>query len=927
MQQVYLQKFLNYKSLTEKSMPESLCKNNNLINLMDDFLSTFNLTRTKSLLRGFLYSTPEMELAVIMDQDICNQVRPFSYSEYTKEQNDIVFSFGRVFRFVIDDAADFCEMEESLPLLISGEFCDDAAPVSKGQDRELLCIDPTVPESYFEDAFCEVFGREVLSRISREYPVIDVKGSTRWIDYVIHTEDGFIGIEKNGESFHHPLIIGKEKYKDQLLKQNSIVSQGGKVYRWSLGSMQFRDVFCEEIKRYFTSPEKIIDSHHVLAKREFELFEHQEDVLEAIERERMGGKKAFLVHLPTGTGKTHILISDFFREYEKDLSIKALVLVPSISLKKQTIDNFLKGYMNWDKQNLTVPSPFLTTNTDEQVLVTEEKETYSISIGDSEDCKIMVQTYAGMARRYQKFGQDYFQYIAVDEAHHAVAPTIKKVIQYFNPRTILGLTATPERLDRKKLEEIFGEHETNLTLKEAIEKGILAPIKAFRVKSNLDLSEIRYNGKDYVASDLQKNLIVPSRDQLIVDVLKKYFTNLEDDYSREKLSFKSGLVFCVSVAHAESLARGMREQGISARAVSGKDKKSMDYIREYEDEKIQFLCTCSLITEGWDSPRTSVIVMARPTMSKVLYLQQLGRGTRNFLGKEALYVIDVVDNYGPFNMPWSCHGIFGIDRYVPWANVLKDPEAKYELTPEELILAGLYEEEREIEKINIFTFEREYPDYINTEQLARELFISTGTLKSWIKKRDIEPDVEVPFGRKTLQYFKPEKIDELREKKGLKEHNDKTVYEDFFEFLEKGDYSFSYKIIFMLSFLKCTDHTGECSLDDLVDLYSSFYLDRHEKGLSVDRPNCPFNNPEIVNDKDGVKRSILSNPFEKFERKRFIYHCKDLNSIAFSSYLWQKINNKSDIQKIQDKMIEDLESYYINLDGVPNMEEVRSKYL
>ncbi|MHC1757479.1 MAG: DEAD/DEAH box helicase [Methanosarcina sp.] len=908
-------------------MPVFFRKNNNLTSRIDSFLSTFSLTRTKPLLRGSLYSTPEMEIAVIVDHNICSREHPFTYSEYTKEQNEIVFSCGKVFRFVIDDEFDFLEMKEMLPPLVSGEFCDDAAPVLKGMDREHQCIDPTVPESYFEDAFCGVFGRDVLSRISREYPVLDVNGRTRWIDYVIHTKDGFIGIEKNGESFHHPLIIGKERYKDQLLKQNSMVSQGGKVYRWSLGSMQFRDVFCEEIKRYFPSPEKIIDSHHVLAKREFELFEHQEDVLEAIERERKEGKKAFLVHLPTGTGKTHILISDFFREYEKDLSIKALVLVPSISLKKQTIDNFLKGYMNWDKQNLTVPSPFLTANTAEQVLVTEEKETYSISIGDSEDCKIMVLTYSGMARRYQKFRQDHFQYIAVDEAHHSVAPTIKKVIQYFNPGTLLGLTATPERLDKKKLEEIFGEYETNLTLKEAIEKGILAPIKAFRVKSNLDLSEIRYNGKDYVVSDLQKNLIVPSRDQLIVDVLKKYFTSLEDDDSLEKLPFKSGLVFCVSVAHAESLARRMREQGINAKAVSGKDKKPMDYIREYEDKKIQFLCTCSLITEGWDSPRTSIIIMARPTMSKALYLQQLGRGTRNFPGKEALYVIDVVDNYGPFNMPWSCHGIFGIDRYVPWANVLKDPEAKYEFNPEELILAGLYEEEREIEKINIFTFEREYPDYINTEQLARKLFISTGTLKSWIQKGDVEPDVEIPFGRKTLQYFKPEKIGELREKKGLKGHDDKTIYEDFFEFLEKGDYSFSYKIIFMLSFLKCTDHTGECSLDDLVDFYSSFYLDRHEKGLSIDRPNCPFNNPEVINDKDSIKRSILSNPFEKFERKRFMYHCKDLNCIAFSSYLWKKINNESDIQKIRNKMIEDLENYYRNLDGIPNMGEIKTKYL
>lgn len=899
-------------------------------NEIQSFLSNFRLTKRKALLRGVLYSNSEQDLAVIVDRNICNKENPFNYSEYTKEQNEIVFSCGRVFRFAVDNEPDFFEMQELLPRLISGEF-DDIIPASKGQDRELHCIDPTVPEAYFEDAFCEVFGREVLNRVSREYPMPDIKGSTRWIDYVIHTEEGYIGIEKNGERFHHPVLIGKERYKDQLLKQNSLVSQGGKIYRWSLGSMQFKDVFCEEIKRYFPAPEKILDGHPVLANRGFELFEHQEEVLDAIERKREGGKKAFLVHLPTGAGKTHILISDFFREYEKDPSIKALVLVPTRNLKEQTIEDFSEGYTRWKKQDLIKQESgipiFTGKNPASEMISAEEKEIYSISIGEEETSKVMVQTYLWMIRKYQKFRPDQFNYIAIDEAHHSAAPSFKKVIQYFDPDTLLGMTATPERLDRQKLEEIFGKYETRLTLREAIEKGVLAPIKAFRVKSNLDLSEIRYNGKDYVASDIQKRLILPSRDQLIVDVLKKYFINPDPEVSREKLPFKSGLVFCVSVAHAESLARRLSEHGISAKAVSGKDRKSMEYIREYENEQIQFLCACSLISEGWDSPRTSIIVMARPTMSKALYLQQLGRGTRKFPGKEALYVIDVVDNYGPLTRPWSCHGIFNLEKYVPWASVLKDPSEKYEPGPEELVLAGLYEEERRIEKIDIFTFEKKYPDYLNLEQLARELFISTDTLKNWVKKGDVKPDVEIPFGRKALQYFRPECVPELREKKGLKKHDEETLYEDFFEFLDKGDYSFSYKIIFMLSFLKCGDNTGECNLDELVKLYSAFYTDRLEKGLPVDRPKCPFNDPGPLNNENTVKKSILANPFEKFERKRFMYHCKDLNRIAFSSTLWQKINNEQGIQKIRNKMIKDLEAYYENLGGVPNLETVKENYL
>jgi hypothetical protein len=186
------------------------CKDDSSVSLLDVFLSTFSLTRKKTLLRGSLYSTPDMELAVIVDHDICNLEKPFNYSEYTKEQNEIVFSYNRVFRFAVDDYSDFLEMEEMLPSLHSGVFYDELIRVSSGINREFQCVDPTVPESYFEDAFCEVFGREVLNRISREYPVLDANGKTRWIDYVIRLEEGFIAVEKNGERYHHPIVVGKK---------------------------------------------------------------------------------------------------------------------------------------------------------------------------------------------------------------------------------------------------------------------------------------------------------------------------------------------------------------------------------------------------------------------------------------------------------------------------------------------------------------------------------------------------------------------------------------------------------------------------------------------------------------------------------------------------------------------------------------------
>lgn len=111
----------------------------------------------------------------------------------------------------------------------------------------------------------------------------------------------------------------------------------------------------------------------------------------------------------------------------------------------------------------------------------------------------------------------------IDEAHHAVAPMLKRVIQYFTPEFMVGLTATDQRPDRKKLESIFGSYKTSLSLIDAMEKGIVARANVYRLETNIDLSHVRFNGKDYVNADLEKSIRVNSRNELIVQVLKDYF--------------------------------------------------------------------------------------------------------------------------------------------------------------------------------------------------------------------------------------------------------------------------------------------------------------------------------------------------------------------------------------------------------------------
>jgi len=848
-------------------------------------LAIDGFTPHSRLMRGWLFTRND-GVKLMVDYDIRDHSNPFTYTEYIEEQNRWMRNSKSLYRWLVERPDDIEYLVQKTSFCLHHGYDEDDNHVKVfGGNRTLQAIDPTAPEAFFEQAFIDVYGRECFNSILREYPIIDINGSTRYVDYYIHHKDYNIAIEKNGETYHHPLIVNRKTYLSQLIKQNSLVAYGDKVFRWSLQSMRFAGRFHDELKQCLGTSQSFIHSQHISISRDFELYTHQENTLTQLDEGRAKGLRAALVVHPTGTGKTQILLSELEKVFNSNRKAKILVLAPSLVLCRQ-LTEVLKGSIQGYKE---------------------------ITIGSAIDDSIIVKTYAWISRHYREFDKDYFEYITIDEAHHAVAPTVCMAIKYFTPEYLLGLTATDQRLDKQKLSTVFGEYETSFTLKEAIVRGLLVPIKAFRLHSNIDLSEIRFNGKDYVNSDLQRTVVVPSRDQLIADVLLKYFGS-------SSVSGKSGLVFCVSVAHANTMARCLRNSGFTAQSVSGQESQSEKHIAAYQKGEIQFLTTCSLLTEGWDSPRTSIIVMARPTMSKVLYTQQIGRGTRRFKGKEALYVIDVVDNYGflgnIFNQPWSIHSLLGISQYKDFADILNPQRSPGE---EEQVLAIVHEQERTIQEINIFTFEEKYPDHLSDEQLARELFVSTGTVKSWVKKGKITPEVAIPFGRGVLNYFSPDRLDEIRSSLGLSKHDDTTILNDMNTFLEKGDYSFSYKMIMLLNMLNLVDNSGECDLDLLVDEYIIWYQSRISQGLPVDRERCPYDN-EHLKDKHKIRLNLLSNPFEKFERKRFMHYCKDLNRISFSNVLWEQINDAAEKQRIKALMFNDLQKYYETLGGLGDIE-------
>ncbi|MPW35606.1 DEAD/DEAH box helicase [Vibrio sp. B1Z05] len=838
---------------------------------VNEVMACFGFSAMQEHKLGCLYEDKHRQMVVVDFWD--TPPSDYHYVEYTSLQNRLMHQYQGIYRFfALSEHALHSQLENFLRSELQHKVADIAIH-TYGAHRNETHLDPTPPEFNFHTTFEEVFGSQYLYALRPEEVYIDLNGHRRYIDFVLHRRQGNIAIELNGERYHHPLLISQQKYLSQLYKQNSLVHDGLLVYRWSNRGMRDDFKFKEQLKDYFGDASQFKATPYFKGNRQvsFELYAHQKDAIESISDKRSQGQNTFLTVLPTGTGKTEVFIEDFRRQLQQGATQHALAIVPTVNLKDQ-----------------------LVARVQQQLPLVE------ISTEIDTPLDLTIVTNAAVVRNYQHLPSQLFDYILVDEAHRAAATGLSKALEYFTPRTLLGLTATDERLDQKKLEDIFGHYHVDLTLQQAMEHGLVPPIRVFRLESNIDFSKVRFNGKDFVKSDLQKTIQIPSRDHLIADILQKYFVG--------NALQKQGIIFCVDVKHTERMAQTLRSVGINAKSVHAKDRSAID---EYFAGEVQFLCACELLSEGWDAPQTSVVVMARPTMSKALYLQQLGRGTRLAPNKEALYVIDIIDNYGPALLqPWNLHNLFNIGHYRAFAEVgeYQHPVLQQEL----LVLDGLYEQERKIEPIDIFNFEQEFGDLFSEEQLARELFISTGTVRNWIKKQDITPTRSIPFGKSQLHYFSQESIEQIKAEKNIKPRTEATRFDDFWEFLGKRDYTFSYKIIFLLAFHANCDENGEAQTEQIAKHYQAFYQRLFTEFGQCEKENNPLNRTEHLQDLKYLTRSIANNPFEKFERKRFFYQSKELSLTAMDSLLWDKLG-KQDWAKIQDQMIQDGINYFHKL--------------
>uniref|UniRef100_UPI0028A8A8ED DEAD/DEAH box helicase n=1 Tax=Exiguobacterium sp. TaxID=44751 RepID=UPI0028A8A8ED len=243
-----------------------------------------------------------------------------------------------------------------------------------------------------------------------------------------------------------------------------------------------------------------------------------------------------------------------------------------------------------------------------------------------------VQTLA-QKRHLDRFATDQFDLIIVDEFHHAAATSYRKIIDHFTPRFLLGLTATPDRMDGADVYAICHHNVAfQMHFTAAIAEGFLTPFHYYGIHDTIDYSQIRRIGRTYDASELEHR-------QLDREVADNIY------HSWEKYRQTKTIGFCSSIKQAEYLAQVFRDKGTTTFALTGQTTNRAKYMQAFEQGEIDVLFTVDLFNEGVDIPKVDTLLFCRPTESVAIYTQQIGRGLRLAQDKSHCVIIDLIGNY------------------------------------------------------------------------------------------------------------------------------------------------------------------------------------------------------------------------------------------------------------------------------------------
>lgn len=337
----------------------------------------------------------------------------------------------------------------------------------------------------------------------------------------------------------------------------------------------------------------------------------QAAALQALRETRVAGYRRGLVVMATGLGKTYLAAFDI----EQMAAQRVLFVAHREEILLQAEDSF------------------------QRVLSGARIGRYTGNQKDSDVDLLFasVQTL-GQKRHLERFAQDHFDYVVIDEFHHAAAPTYRRLLHHFRPRFLLGLTATPERADQSDILSLCDDNLVySRNLFDGIEQALLCPFRYYGIyDETVDYREIPWRNGRFDPKSLSNKLATLARAR---HVLRHWC---------DKAQTRT-LAFCVSRRHADFMAEQFRKEGIRAAAVyQGSPLGRTEALEQLERGDLQVIFSVDLFNEGVDLPVIDTVLMLRPTESKVLFLQQLGRGLRRHPDKENLVVLDFIGNHRGF---------------------------------------------------------------------------------------------------------------------------------------------------------------------------------------------------------------------------------------------------------------------------------------
>jgi superfamily II DNA or RNA helicase/HKD family nuclease len=349
----------------------------------------------------------------------------------------------------------------------------------------------------------------------------------------------------------------------------------------------------------------------------------QEGALERLYKLRHAKENKALIIAATGTGKTYLAAFDVFQVLPK----KMLFVVHRAKILKDAEKSFRRI-------NPNISTGILTGTTKDY----DADYLFSSNLMISKDDVL------------SRFERDYFDYIVIDEAHRSSSSSYQKILNYFQPKFLLGMTATPERTDAKSIIEYFDHNiAVELRLRKALEDKLVVPFHYFGIDdTSTDLSNIKFDDVDKLAEKLN----IKVRVDLILEHVEKY------GFSGKK---RKALGFCVNVTHAKYMSEQFNSMGYSSTFLYGdhSEEEREYYINRLEDENdpLSFLFTVDIFNEGIDIPSVNLILLLRPTESSIIFTQQLGRGLRLSPHKEFLTVLDFIGNHNKnFLLPIALSG-------------------------------------------------------------------------------------------------------------------------------------------------------------------------------------------------------------------------------------------------------------------------------